>query len=40
MIGAEKTIRAAEQEVQGAVAQAKGIRSIGEFLSFILLYSQ
>ena len=29
MIGAEKTMRAAEQEVQGAVAQAKGIRSIG-----------
>jgi len=29
MIGAEKTIRAAEQEVQGAMAKAKGIRSIG-----------
>ena len=30
MIGAEKTIRAAEQEVQGAMAKAKGIRSIGQ----------
>jgi|TARA_B110000091_G_C13435783_1_gene317938 hypothetical protein len=29
MIGSEKTIRKAEQEVQGAMAQAKGIRSIG-----------
>ncbi len=36
-IGAEKTIRAAEQEVQGAMAQAKGIRSIGQSKSFAII---